>query len=335
MADFHQSGVVTTLHRLNSNASARVESELESLSAKTPIGLVLPALYSEFETPSMQRIVPELRQAPYIRDIVVVLARATKSEYELARSLFQHFPHKVTFIWIDSERIQDLFALLEKRKLSAGSDGKGRSCWLAYGYLLAAGECDTIAVHDCDILNYDRSMLARLLYPVANPAFNFEFCKGYYARIGDRMHGRVTRLFMAPLLHALNEMAPGAPFLRFLESFRYPLAGEFAIKAKLARVNRLPGDWGLEVGVLAEVYRNCSPERTCQVDLADNYEHKHQSLSADDPAKGLRRMSADIAKALFRALASEGLVFTQDHCRSLEVRYTIIVTSTMGRSPTA
>src|SRR5436309_15110199 len=86
MADFHQSGVVTTLHRLNSNANARVESELESLSAKNPIGLVLPALYSEFETPSMRRIVQELRQAPYLRDIVVVLARATRSEYEQARS---------------------------------------------------------------------------------------------------------------------------------------------------------------------------------------------------------------------------------------------------------
>src|SRR5262249_2376393 len=51
------------------------------------------------------------------------------------------------------------------------------------------------------------------------------------------------------------------------------------------------------------------------------YEHKHQCLSADDPAKGLRRMSGDIAKALFRTLAGEGLVLTNDYCRSLEVCY--------------
>jgi glucosyl-3-phosphoglycerate synthase len=38
-------------------------------------------------------------------------------------------------------------------------------------------------------------------------------------------------------------------------------------------VNRIPGDWGLEVGTLAEIYRNVVPGRVCQADLSDNYEH--------------------------------------------------------------
>ena len=107
-------------------------------------------------------------------------------------------------------------------------------------------------------------MLARLCYPVANPNLGFEFCKGYYARATDRMHGRVTRLFMTPLIRAALGMAPEAAFLKFLDSFRYPLAGEFAMRAELARVNRIPGDWGLEIGVLAEVFRNCATARVCQ-----------------------------------------------------------------------
>ncbi len=187
---------------------------------------------------------------------------------------------------------------MEKQGLSVGGDGKGRSCWLAYGYLLATADCDVIALHDCDIVNYDRLLLARLCYPVAHPNLGFEFCKGYYARVTERMHGRVTRLFMAPLIRAMESMYPTAPFLKFLESFRYPLAGEFAMRADLARVNRIPGDWGLEVGVLAEIFRNCAVSRICQVDLADTYEHKHQALSEDDPSKGLRRMATDIAKSL-------------------------------------
>jgi glucosyl-3-phosphoglycerate synthase len=126
-------------------------------------------------------------------------------------------------------------------------------------------------------------------------------------------------------------MAPGSPFLRFLGSFRYALAGEFAMQADLARVNRIPGDWGLEVGVLAEIHRNCATSRVCQVDLADNYEHKHQNLSADDPAKGLRRMAGDIAKSLFRTMAGEGLVFTQDQFRSLQVRYVRMAEDTIKR----
>jgi glucosyl-3-phosphoglycerate synthase len=126
-------------------------------------------------------------------------------------------------------------------------------------------------------------------------------------------------------------MAPGNPYLRFLDSFRYPLAGEFAMDIDLARVNRIPADWGLEVGVLAEVFRNCTVARTCQVDLMDNYEHKHQILSTEDPSKGLARMAGDIAKSLFSTLAAEGLVFTADHFRSLEVRYVRMAQDTIAR----
>jgi glucosyl-3-phosphoglycerate synthase len=215
--------------------------------------------------------------------------------------------------------------------LSAGADGKGRSCWLAYGFLLATGECDVIALHDCDIRNYDRQFLARLCYPVVNPNLNFDFCKAYYARITDRMHGRVTRLLVTPLIRALAGMAPDTPLLHFLDSFRYPLAGEFAMNANLARVNRIPGDWGLEIGVLSEVFRNCSPTRTCQVDLADNYDHKHQILSPDDRTKGLNRMACDIAKTMFRTLAGEGVVFSEAHFRALEVRYVRLAEDIMNR----
>jgi glucosyl-3-phosphoglycerate synthase len=331
MADFYQTGLVTTLHRLRDNGFERLERELERFSETSPIALVLPALYSEFENPSMRRIIGDLAGARYLSRIVVTLARATEAEFRHARSLFRGFPQQVTFLWIDSERIQSLFRLLEQRGLTAGADGKGRSCWLSYGYLLAAGDCDVIALHDCDIVNYDRQMLARLCYPVANPNLSFEFCKGFYARVTDRMHGRVTRLFVTPLVRAMEDMAPQATFLKFLGSFRYPLAGEFAMKAALARVNRIPGDWGLEVGMLAEVFRNCAAARVCQVDLADNYEHKHQDLSAEDRTRGLRRMALDVAKTLFRTVAGEGVVFTRDHFRTLEVRYVRMAEDTIAR----
>jgi glucosyl-3-phosphoglycerate synthase len=279
----------------------------------------------------MQRIIGELSKVRYLSHIVLALGRATFEQHLSARRFFESFPQPVTFLWIDGPRIQALFKRLEESGLSAGVDGKGRSCWLSYGYLLSTRDCQMIALHDCDILSYTRDLLARLCYPVANPTLGFEFCKGYYARVTNQMHGRVTRLFMTPLVRAMESLAPGAPFVRFLDSFRYPLAGEFAMRASLARVNRIPGDWGLEVGVLAEVFRNCSPARICQVDLAENYEHKHQTLSAEDPTKGLRRMTADIAKSLFRTLASEGVVFSPDHFRVLQIRYERIAQDTIAR----
>jgi glucosyl-3-phosphoglycerate synthase len=89
----------------------------------------------------------------------------------------------------------------------------------------------------------------------------------------------------------------------------------------LARVNRIPGDWGLEVGVLAEVYRNASARRVCQVDIAENYEHKHQELSPEDASKGLHKMCVDICKSVFRTLASEGIVFSEGFFKTLVASY--------------
>jgi glucosyl-3-phosphoglycerate synthase len=331
MADFYQTGLVTTLHRMNPDGLARLEGDLERFRPALPIALVLPALYSEFETPAMQGIVRELSRVPYLQRIVVALGHANRSQYGLAQQLFQDFHVPATIIWMDGAPIQELFRLLEENGIPAGADGKGRSCWMAYGYVLACADCEVIALHDCDILNYDRELLARLCYPVANPNLGFEFCKGYYARFTNTMHGRVTRLFVTPLVRAMESLCPAVPFLRFLDSFRYALAGEFAMRTNLARVNRIPADWGLEVGILAEMYRNVATSRICQVDLADNYEHKHQALSPDDPKKGLRRMASDIAKSVFRTIASEGGSLTQDHFRTLQVRYVRMAEDTMHR----
>ncbi len=331
MADFYQDGVLTTLHRLTNNHVDRLEADLAKFTRNRPIGLVLPALYTEFETLAMQRIVEQLRKIQYLERIVVAVGRATHDQFERAKGFFHDFYTPVRLIWIDGPRIQSLLKKLEERGVPAGPDGKGRSCWLSYGYLLASRCCDVIALHDCDIVNYDRQLLARLCYPVAHPHLSFEFCKGYYARVTDRMHGRVTRLFMTPLVRALEGMAPGNPFLRYLDSFRFPLAGEFAMDINLARVIRIPADWGLEVGVLAEMFRSTAVSRTCQVDLMDNYEHKHQDLSQGEPTKGLAKMTRDIAKSLYTTLAAEGLVFTADHFRSLEVRYVRMAQDTITR----
>jgi glucosyl-3-phosphoglycerate synthase len=331
MADFYQTGMVATLHRLKQNGTVRLEKGLNEISRRRGMALVLPALYREFESPAMKRIKEELAQVNYLRRIVVALGGAGPSEYEKVQEFFAGFRCPVSILWINGEPVQALLQMLEDRGLSAGADGKGRSCWVAYGYILAKADCSVIALHDCDIVNYDRRLLARLVYPVAHPNLGFEFCKGYYARVTDRMHGRVTRLFMTPLIRAMENMAPSTPFLRFVDSFRYPLAGEFAMQVNLARINRIPWDWGLEVGVLAEVYRNCSLARICQVDLADNYEHKHQELSEEDPTKGLRRMSCEVAKSLMRTLAAEGVIFTKDHFRSLEVRYVRMAEDTIDR----
>jgi glucosyl-3-phosphoglycerate synthase len=321
MSDFYQTGVVATLHRLGPSQVEVLEQQLARFAEVQPVALVLPALYAEFEKPAMDGILRELSQVRYVQQFVVTVARTDPAQFREVKQRLAVLPGEVRVVWNDGPRVQKLYQTLQDNGLPTGPDGKGRSCWMAYGYVLASRRADVIALHDCDIVNYNREMLARLCYPVVNPNINFEFCKGFYARVSDRLHGRVTRLFVTPLVRTLKSIVGSHPFLEYMDSFRYPLAGEFAMQADLARVNRIPSDWGLEVGVLAEIYRNCSVKRVCQVDIADNYEHKHQDLSQGDPSKGLMKMAVDIAKTLFRILSAEGVAFTTPLMHTLLARY--------------
>jgi glucosyl-3-phosphoglycerate synthase len=321
MSDFYQTGIITTLHQLGKPSLERLESELHGFSKVRPIALVLPALYSEFEGPAMPGIIQELSKVKYLNEIVLALDQASEKELRRVRELMAVIPTEVRIIHNNGKRITEVYETLSRNGLDVGQRGKGRSAWLAYGYVLARGRSDVIALHDCDIVTYNRELLARLCYPVANPNLDYVFCKGFYSRVSSKMNGRVTRLLVTPLVRSLQQLVGYHKFLMFLDSFRYPLAGEFCMTTDLARVNRIPWDWGLEVGSLAEVHRNYSPRRVCQVDIAATYEHKHQALSPDDAGKGLMKMAIDICKSIFRTLASEGVVFSDGLFKSLLVTY--------------
>jgi glucosyl-3-phosphoglycerate synthase len=139
--------------------------------------------------------------------------------------------------------------------------------------------------------------------------------------VTDTLHGRATRLFFTPFIRALQKILGYLPFLVYMDSFRYALAGEIALRRDLATAMRMPSDWGLEVGTLAEVYRNMALNRICQVDIADTYEHKHQPLVPDDSETGILKMTVDIAKSIFQNLALEGVQFSVGFFNSLRNIY--------------
>jgi glucosyl-3-phosphoglycerate synthase len=321
MADFYQTGVIATFHRLGAVDIEKIETELTWYAEERPIALVLPSLYSELEGAALKNILNELKKIKYIKDVVVTLGPASEEEFQYAREFFSVLPQNTRIIWNSGQRIDEIYRAIEDAELPIGEPGKGRSAWMAYGYILSRQYFHGIALHDCDILTYRRDLLARLCYPVTNPNLDYDFCKGFYSRVTDRLHGRMTRLLVTPLIRSLQKILGYLPILVFFDSFRYPLAGEFSMDVDLARVNRIPGDWGLEVGVLAEVYRNTAFRRVCQVDIAENYEHKHQELSPDDATKGLNKMCVDICKSIFRTLASEGIIFSEGFFKTLVATY--------------
>ncbi len=322
MADFYQNGIITTLHNLSNRPLEELETELVEFSKDRPLGLLLPSLYSELEGEALPRIVDHLEQVPYLKQIVIGLDCADEQQYRDALKFFSRLPQPHRVLWNDGPRLRAIDAELRSLDLAPREEGKGRNVWYCMGYILAANQVESVALHDCDILTYERTLLARLIYPVANPRFNYEFCKGFYARVADgKINGRVSRLLVTPLLRALKKTMGDVEYIEYMDSFRYPLAGEFSFRRDVLNDLRIPSDWGLEIGVLSEMYRNYANNRLCQVDIADRYDHKHQKLSAEDASAGLSRMSIDISKALFRKLATRGVVISTESFRSLKASY--------------
>ena len=204
MSDFFQNGEITTFHKLRHRDLEELERELEEAARHRPISLVLPYIPIELKGAGLPRIAQELRKVNYLKNVIVTVGRATVEDFKEARKFFSAFHQKPKLIWCTGPRVQAIYDLLSEKGIDVGEDGKGRSAWTAYGYILALENSHVIALHDCDIVTYDRELLARLCYPVTHPNIGFEFCKGYYSRVTDQLHGRVTRLFVSPLIRSLK-----------------------------------------------------------------------------------------------------------------------------------
>ena len=57
MGDFHQNGLVSTLHNLGQRPIVEIENELSQFKRVRPMGLVLPSLFSELKGPALSLIV--------------------------------------------------------------------------------------------------------------------------------------------------------------------------------------------------------------------------------------------------------------------------------------
>ncbi len=326
MADFHQEPLLTTLHALyetfdTASYLATLERRLEDHARHDRISLLLPSLFSEIrEDGPLDLIVSEIREVRYLRNIVVALGGATEEkQFNRARDYFQQLQsdgREIKLVWVDGPRVQKILGDIRALGIPTGQQGKGQSVWVTLGYLFARDESDVIALHDCDIVTFNRILLGRLIDPVANPNNAFEFCKGYYARISPTakaMKGRVTRLFVTPFVDAMARLMCQQGnqdlerFFNFHRTFKYPLAGEFCFTSDLARGINFAYDWGLEVATLSQIYDQLIPRQIAQIDLAPNYEHKHQELAPEDSGKGLHRMVVDIAKFYLTYMRSHGI----------------------------
>lgn len=312
---------ITTIHDLGCPLEF-LEERLMQMHDRSSGAILIPALFSELERPALTQIRDCLQECPFVSAVVVCLYAESFEEYAHAVQFFEPLPQNTVIIWENGDRIRGILEYLSECGLDLiRFRGKGKAVWLGLG--VASLLADAIALHDADITTYDRSYPLKLLYPLLEKDFGISFNKAYYARLGSHsrhLNGRVCRLFVTPLLLALTEIFGDRNYLRYLNSFRYPLSGEFALTNDLALNTRIPGDWGLEIGMLAEVYRNISPKRISQVDLGI-FDHKHQAVG-NSGDEGLQKMCRDILSSILRTLTeTESVLMTADVIPALRVKF--------------
>lgn len=305
MADFFQHTCLPTLHHLAEADLAGREAELAELAKEKPVALLVPALGAEFAGEALPRMLGEVAAAPFVTEVILSAngldASDARQAEELARSRLAGKP--LVFLWNDAPDLKPRLAAASARHPSLAAGGKGANVWLGIASLAARGHRGIVIGHDADILSYEREMLSRLAAPLLHPRMGYRFSKGYYARASGRLHGRVTRLLVFPLIQSFIETLGAKPLLAHLDSFRYPLAGEFAADIGLLSAMRLPSGWGLEIAMLCETHRLLPRHQMCQVDLGINFMHRHRRLDADDENggrdSGLAASAAEVAACLF------------------------------------
>ena len=299
-----------------------METRLTELSEESPTAVLIPALYEELERPALTKIREHLQDCAFVKTVIVCLYAQNKEEYARAVQFFEPLPQSTFVIWENGPKVTQILENLRDKGLDLLScRGKGRAVWLGLG--IATLEAEAIALHDADIITYDKSYPLKLLFPLLEKEFGIAFNKAYYARIGNdtrTLNGRVVRLFVAPLLTALTEILGYRNYLRYLHAYRYPLSGEFALTSDLALNIRIPANWGLEIGLLAEVYRNVAEKRIAQIDLG-LFDHKHQAVGKTTD-EGLRKMCRDILRSILRTITeTEQVVITREHIHTLRIKY--------------
>ncbi|MBW2559027.1 MAG: hypothetical protein JRD69_09405 [Deltaproteobacteria bacterium] len=275
--------------------------------------LVIPALATEFTDPENRpvfiNILKQIKRASYLNKIIFGLDAATDSEVlELTALLKEYRIRNYIIQHNEGERFKELYKKIDNFSLGLKQPGKGRNMFMSFGVALAIG-ADYVGVIDADIRTFHYRQLDRLLYPVIT--LNYQFSKASYIRIGNnRMYGRVKRLLLDPFLLALKRKFRESKDEKFISlvdyllAFNYQLSGEVAFETNLLKRMHFATNWGVELFTLIEAYRKAN--NIAQVQFSSGpFEHKHQSISEDDPESGLYKMATDIVTTLLSTLVIE------------------------------
>jgi glucosyl-3-phosphoglycerate synthase len=153
--------------------------------------------------------------------------------------------------------------------------GKGDALWRA----LSVIDCELVCFLDADTAGFSGHFATGLLGPLVCER-GISFVKAFYERpfVYEQVRvpaggGRVNHLLARPALEL---------FYPELAGVRQPLAGEVAARRELLEAIPFTTGYGVEVGMLIDVWREVGLDGIAQVDL-EEHRNRHQPLAALTP----------------------------------------------------
>ncbi|NJO93704.1 MAG: glucosyl-3-phosphoglycerate synthase, partial [Hydrococcus sp. RM1_1_31] len=86
MPDFHLN-YVPTFTLLQKETVGAMEERLLLAADRIPVGVVIPALYSDLASPAMANIIKELSQMEFVRRVYISLDRAEREDFFRAKEI--------------------------------------------------------------------------------------------------------------------------------------------------------------------------------------------------------------------------------------------------------
>lgn len=268
-------GPITDIHR-HSSAATRVDPP-------DSVAVVIPMAARDIETESAQVV---LAAASSIDpDRIIIPARGDPEAVSRLDAWATEVAANIDVLWCNAPSVRDICA-----DHGISLMGKGGDVWLALGP--AATSAEVVCCIDADVASATPEQLTRLLAPIDGRILA---TKAWYTRIeDDRLYGRMCRLLVRPLIHALAATYHH-PLVAYLQAFRYPLAGEVALHRSIIDDLSVPTGMGLEIGVLGELFTLAGFDATAQVDLG-NHRHEHRPVGG---TAGLVEIAPQVTGALF------------------------------------
>lgn len=237
------------------------------------ISLALPALNEEETVGKVIKTIKTalLEKYPLLDEIVLIDSNSTDRTREIAQE-----------IGIPVYIHQQILPQYEARS------GKGEALWKSL--LVTRG--DILIWIDSDIVNIH----PRFVYGVLGPLLmneRIQFVKGFYQRplkTGRRVQstggGRVTELTARPLINL---------FYPELSGIIQPLSGEYGGRRKALEQLTFYSGYGVETGMLIDVFEKFGIRAIAQVDLLERIHH-------NQPLQALSKMSFLIMQTVLRKL---------------------------------